>query len=427
MSASNWTIIDYKIDYCLARITEPHCKLQLSLYIMIPVMICNLIKAASMFWTLFFQREITLVTFGDALASWLDKPDNSTRYRCLMGKAEFTSSQKQRRTQDADYESVPTHISQDYTPQPTMFSNTRVHRWSNAVSSIRWRTTMVLCISSIIAAIALFFVALQGSGGLRNPLTNAGFGAFNPYTIISIGMPQLGSRGLIACVLLANLPQLILSVLYLMYNGLYTCMHLAQEYGGYALERKPLRVTEPKGEQRSTYWLQLPYTYGIPLIIASSTLHWLVSQSIFLARVTVWQDSDETPVGATGRNEDEYVTASTIGYSCAPMLCVIILGMLMLLVAYIMGRRKLPSCIPVASNCSAAIAAAAHRPKSDVDASLLPVQWGVVEDPEDSDSGVGHVSFTSEEVMELQEGKQYAGHGHTSRDAEVRLRFRAVQ
>lgn len=416
-------MLDYKIDYCLARRTERHCKLQFSLYIMIPVMICNLIKAATLLWTLLRQREVTFVTFGDALASWLDKPDESTRQCCLMGKDEYTTFQKSWQTQHAEYETVASQVQSDDSPPPTTFLRRDLRRWSDAVSSKRWLSTMTFCSSAIIVACILLIIAVQGAE-VEHPLTSPGFGSFNPGAIVNIGIPQFGPTGLVGCVLLANLPQIILSVLYLMYNGLYTCMHLAHEYSGYAIERKPLRVTEPKGNQRSTYWLQLPYTYGLPLLIASSLIHWLASQSIFLARVTIWQDSEnETPIDAVGRNEYERVTASAIGYSCAPLLCVILLGAAMLLAAFLTGFRKLPSHMPVAGSYSAVLSAAAHRPKNDVDASILPVKWGVVAGAVDE---TGHACFTSEVVTELQEGKLYAGQGSLPYNTETRLRARVV-
>jgi hypothetical protein len=40
--------------------------------------------------------------------------------------------------------------------------------------------------------------------------------------------------------------------------------------------------------------------------------------------------------------------------------------------------RALPKGMPLVSTCSAAISAACHRPARDVDAHLLPVQWGVI-------------------------------------------------
>jgi hypothetical protein len=62
-----------------------------------------------------------------------------------------------------------------------------------------------------------------------------------------------------------------------------TVMSLARELPRYGLRQNGLRVsTNPRGAQRSTYFLQLPYRFGIPIIVATSVLHWLLSQSIFL-------------------------------------------------------------------------------------------------------------------------------------------------
>lgn len=85
---------------------------------------------------------------------------------------------------------------------------------------------------------------------------------------------------------LANLPQFVLSVVYFMINRICTSICSAQEWNNYALHRKGLRVTEmPRGFQKSTHFLQLPYRWAIPLTVAQGFLHWLLSQSVFLVRV----------------------------------------------------------------------------------------------------------------------------------------------
>src|SRR6266516_3151171 len=61
---------------------------------------------------------------------------------------------------------------------------------------------------------------------------------------------------------------------------------LGDEWNDFAYRRKPLRVTAPLGEQRSKYYLTMPYRYAIPVIILSGTLHWLISESFFLVRIT---------------------------------------------------------------------------------------------------------------------------------------------
>ena len=89
-------------------------------------------------------------------------------------------------------------------------------------------------------------------------------------------------------ILIANSAQAILSFLFLTYYGLFTCTLRNGEWSSYAYERKGLRVATPKGAQRSTYRLQLPYKYGVHSLLVSGLLHWLVSQSVFLAKIAIY-------------------------------------------------------------------------------------------------------------------------------------------
>lgn len=86
----------------------------------------------------------------------------------------------------------------------------------------------------------------------------------------------------IASVLLPNTPQLILSCAYFAYNALYTRLLTESEWQSFSLGYRPLRVTSPQGEQWSTFRLQLPYRYSIPLLVTSILLHWITSNAIFL-------------------------------------------------------------------------------------------------------------------------------------------------
>lgn len=197
-------------------------------------------------------------------------------------------------------------------------------------------------------------------------------------------------------VLLSNLPQTILSFLYLMYNSLYTNMLLAHEWNHFAHRRKPLRVTSPTSQQRSTYFLQFPYRYAIPLIVFSALMHWLVSQSIFLAHITVLTNQGV---------EDQSADLITCGFSCIAIIFVIIVGSLMVVAVLVTGCQRLKPGIPVASSCSAAISAACHPPSDDVNAAFLPLMWGVAKEGED----VGHCSFSSQDVTPPIDGHLYAG------------------
>ena len=122
---------------------------------------------------------------------------------------------------------------------------------------------------------------------------------------------------------------------------------------------KALRVTQPHGAQRSTYFLQLPYRYSIVLLTTSTLLHWLVSQCLFLANVNVFFPSGEL---------DCLNSIATIGHSVVPLLFVLILGSVTVAVGFLNGRRRYRPGIPLAGSCSAAISAACHAPDEDVDA-----------------------------------------------------------
>ncbi|KAK5754060.1 hypothetical protein LTS12_015814 [Elasticomyces elasticus] len=416
-NATNWTIGGRKVDYCLAQTTEPHCQF----YILLAVIICNMIKSLSMLGALYWQRDGTLVTLGDALASFLAEPQSSTQGRCLMSKRDVgrgplqwvaadgslnTRSSRRRvwfaaslwGTYTASYDTCPTS---NINPPAMVYSATKVRRWYTAVSVRRWFKTLSLCIITLCGAAVLLSMAIEHlRGSSRVSIFTLGFGAVDPRALLNVGLPTTGTDGLVASVLLANLPQAILSCLYLMYNGMYTSMHLSQEWSTYAVQRKPLRVTAPCGEQKSTYFLSLPYTYAIPLLIASATLNWLVSQSLFLARISIWSNGVES----------EGDSLSTVGFSCTPIVVIIVLGSCMLLAAIGTGCRSFASSsIPVAGSYSVAISAACHRPKDDVNAGVLEVKWGEIHG--EGTSEVGHCTFTTEEVQDLVFGRAYAGAG----------------
>lgn len=126
--------------------------------------------------------------------------------------------------------------------------------------------------------------------------TSVGFGTLHPAAIITgwaIEFNPNPAQQVLISALIANIPQLVLSFLYVNLNSLVTCVWLASEWNDYAVERKPLRVSIPSGEQRSTYFLQLPYRASLPLIAVSGLLHWPSSQSLFLDVVAEYGwDSD---------------------------------------------------------------------------------------------------------------------------------------
>jgi hypothetical protein len=381
----DWTVKGIKIGYCLSQVQKQHCKLQFSVGILIAVLLCNFIKCTTMFWIVWQQRDSTLVTFGDAIASWLDLADRSTAHRCSEGVRSIAQELQRQPPRP---------------PQPIFRETDRVtRRWMSGVSRRRLVTTaLVLTVAIMASGCCLGLTINQMNNYTYDTMISLGFGAVNYNMLLTIGLPSKGTNGLASSVLLANLPQIILSLVYLSYNALITFMLLANEYSGYEVHRKTLRVTTPCGQQRSTYWLQLPYTYGIPVMAASAMLHWLISQSLFLVRV------DSYSHGVL----DDDSNVSAVGLSPAPMLVVVVLGLCLVAFAIGTGFRKLEgNVMPVAASCSLALAAAAHQPAGDVDAAVLPVKWGEVVEMGTAD--VGHCCFTSQEVLGVKPGRNYAG------------------
>ncbi|OCL15297.1 hypothetical protein AOQ84DRAFT_261724, partial [Glonium stellatum] len=167
----------------------------------------------------------------------------------------------------------------------------------------------------------------------------------------------------------ANMWQVIISFLYLAYNALITCMIVGDEWSCYAIERNTLRVTHPRGIQRLSYFISMPYKYDIPLMVANTTLHWLVSQSIFIVSVTTYYPNYLV---------DEVNSYTTTGYSTSAAIISICVGTGILLIFSLISFQPLSSDIPLVSTCSIAISAVCHFPVGDKDASLLLIRWGVV-------------------------------------------------
>lgn len=384
---SQWKLLGRPIGYCLARKTEPHCKLQFSRDILVTVILCNLCKAAAMMATLFVQREPTLVTTGDAISSWLQYPDEVTSNRCIQRAERIYHGVAPGSLQVHHAIGVHGWSLAEY-------CSSRVLRWHRAVDRRRWATVLSLCIMTLVVAGSLLAMGLYNLRSTGDAALAAGFGAVTSATMVEARLPTTGTSGLLANVLVANLPQLICSCLYLLYNGILTSMCLAHEYSNYSVRRKSLRVTSPRGNQRSTYWLHLPYVYSVPLLAASAILHCSISQSIFFVGVDIYRGFEfEAKVG--------------LGFSVPPIIIDIVLGSCMLVVLVGMGFRKLYGKVPLASSNSFAISAACHRPDEDTDAAVKPVMWGEVQTG--SDSEVGHCSFTSLEVTAPVERRMYAG------------------
>lgn len=395
--ADQWQPYNYNVDYCLSEVVLQNCSYSGNLPIVVVVIICNFIKMICMFVTAFRLGPGGLITIGDALASFLTHPDSTTKGRCLLSRDEAAKEISRQRFYPDRSKPLP--------PVPKIARIQR-QKWASAASWARWVFTISLFVLALIISFVLLSMAISEIRNFGIPPLSIKIGSVTPAAIvtgwgISEGEGSASSK-ILASILIANTPQMIFSFLYLNLNGLLTTMWLAEEWSVFASQRKALRTSKPQGQQRSTHFLQLPYKISIPLMVLSGVLHWLISQSVFLAVVAEYNPSGklETPV-----------TVASCGYSPIAMITTIVLGVLLVLVTIALGQRKYDGSIPLVGSCSLAISAACHRPAWDTDAAVRPVLWGVIPPSGGitEGGGVGHCAFSSGELEPLKEGKEYAG------------------
>jgi hypothetical protein len=229
-------------------------------------------------------------------------------------------------------------------------------------------------------------------------LWDIGFGALDPSQIFS----DVADGPRIRKVVVANLPQLMVSLLYFNYNGAITCMILAVEWAGFSKSPRGLRVSDPSGpHQRSTYFLQLPYRYSIPMMVSMTTLHWIISQSLFAFEINIYDMNG---------NQADRGPVSACGYSIIATIFALILGGLMIISLLACALWKLPNNLPLVSNCSTAISAACHSdPHTQLESGLEEelLMWGASTESS-SDCGVGHATFRARSASPLVTGGMYS-------------------
>jgi hypothetical protein len=241
-------------------------------------------------------------------------------------------------------------------------------------------------------------------------MLNIGLGTAMPLTMLGLPVPAAGASALMANVVIANAPQPILTFTYFTYNSLFTSMSLAREWASYSLKRKGLRLSSaPQGDQRSSYRLQLPYRVALPLMLLAGLVHWLASQSIFIAVVELYDIVPMTGVWERGQSQDDDDYSDiNCGYSPLALLLMGILWLVMIVVLLVTASRSLKSAIPFAGSCSAAIAAACHvSPRENgIHTATSRIQWGVTDEPRGPDL-IGHCAFSQENVRTPLTGEMY--------------------
>jgi hypothetical protein len=85
-AGQNVTPTYHSVTSCYSKRAVGQCKLKFNIPIIVIVIICNSTKAICMLLTAWNTKEYPLVTLGDAIASFLENPDPTTRNMCLVSK-----------------------------------------------------------------------------------------------------------------------------------------------------------------------------------------------------------------------------------------------------------------------------------------------------------------------------------------------------
>lgn len=373
------------ILYCYAEKADEQCKVSIIPIFLIVVIVCNVMKVLSFLCVLFLSKKAApLCTTGDAIQSFLQQPDSHTRGRCLAAKK--------------DYKKWP-RASKEWNTRPSgvgdVWSGGK-YRWGKAVNKWQWIFYSTVTAGLIITTGVIFCGPIIDWSGVAKESIGEPHSQNTQYRAKNMGILQ----GFI----LANVPQLVVSYIY----SILTTMLAMAEWCAYSTKsgapHKGLRVSSPLSNtaQRSKYFLSVPYKWSIPSTVAIITLHWIVSEMQFFARIEMY---------AMDRSGSHKI--STIGriYSSPfASLVAVCLGSAMLLgLAVISLIKRYPDSIPLSGCCSASIAAACHPSRVyddetpadtfDPDLSAQKLMWGVVELPdEDTNDNIGHATFAAKET-----------------------------
>ncbi|EWG55665.1 hypothetical protein FVEG_13636 [Fusarium verticillioides 7600] len=415
-----------QVDRCYSEKYEAPCRLSIANSLLLIVCIMCLFKTVLCLLVLKLRvwgDESPLMTPGDAIASFISRPDEETRGMCTLTMDDLRKTAKPTPTRLGE-------MNQNYKwlQGPRQWQNNSPRRFGKAVPRNIWVLSSLLIGSSLIVASVMLSIAINGQSLSDSKFMHA------PQNE-DVKNNDLDNLPLISLTMVANTPQLILSICYLAYNGLFTRMLAEFEWSKYSVEFRSLRVTEPRGSQNATYRLQLPYRFSIPLIIISIGLHWIYSNCIYVSNYEAY---------APGYPYKRDVTVG-LQFSSKAILVGLLVSIGVAITPLFLAFVKLPGVMVIAGANSAVISAACHYPSTKLkslsratskmsmrsneydsmsarligdeeveelrDVSRRKIKWGRMSMGKSDESSVGHLGFGTEEldIEKPVEGEYYSG------------------
>ncbi|KAH7137920.1 hypothetical protein B0J11DRAFT_500177 [Dendryphion nanum] len=437
----------FKIDYCLSDGDESSelskkCALRFSPIILTLVCVINLVKCICIGYVALMNFDTELVQAkvkhdGEKRDNRSDRHSRSSRLKMSL----LNSWNKLKQPADIPYQAISNvtlgdiicsflihenpHTIASYQTQQSLLDHIHpLHKrsiigttrdlvvpkeklWFHTVKRRRWLWTYSLVFLFIIILVGLNVLWAMEYRRIGLPQDSAsivrqGLGTFQRYTYIpwATGREDASqSQKFFLATFSANVLQLFANGLLLLITRIMTTMLVAQEWNAFIFRRTALRVSHPRGLQRSSYFLSMPLDFGIPLVVGKALLQWLLSQSIFVVQSSQFSTPD-----LVRRPERD---ASIVGYSPLGLILTLVLAVVLFATPFILGLKRIiapnrsqPSTgdmaveegydtmserlarypMPMVGTCSAAISAACHKHPDDIDAHLMPVTWGFVWD-----------------------------------------------
>ncbi|WKT49437.1 hypothetical protein QSH57_014367 [Fusarium oxysporum f. sp. vasinfectum] len=234
------------VSYCLAEKEEQQCKIGVPNLLLLVALLCVLVKLSQCIFVM--VRYVSngtggnlLVTPGDAIKSLICRPDPTTTRMCTleMRDVQFTWDRllgASRRYKGYRREAYGVEM---------------LHGDVEARVPCPSSASMESPKAALLSGSPYQYVAQNP------PAANSKHLEPSVAAASIISSPWMGDLGLsnqftgdfVRLVLLANIPQLILSISYLQFNSLITKIFMAKEWAQMSTDYRPLRVTEPQGDQ----------------------------------------------------------------------------------------------------------------------------------------------------------------------------------
>lgn len=196
-------------------------------------------------------------------------------------------------------------------------------------------------------------------------LVTLGFGTISGYELLHVT-----STGVVGNSVIANLPQLMISIFYYIINGILSSQLAEREWSRFGNQKRRLRTSFPSTEDMAFY-LSMPYSYSGPLIVMFILLHLSVSQSLFGIEIYfyTWNGSIarglKTTYDAVAVNEQGAAFSTLCASTSAAIFSMMAFGIIIVVVVA-NSFRRMNTAMPFPGTHSVVIAAATHA-KTDLD------------------------------------------------------------